>query len=160
MQKQIEEKLQVLKDILNGGIDFNILRAPVHYCVMQNPADGLYNILGGADVSYNEEALQQWLKTRRECDTVTIFRPAQDCAPLTNDEDISSERPVIDVGYTEVDSVPAQIETDKKPRRKQKPDKEPVNKPQRVLTQVIPKQLIHEGKLSNYGITWGSLCED
>jgi hypothetical protein len=154
MQKltKVEEKLQVLKAIINGEIDLNILRAPQQYYILQN-TDGSY-VIPGKDVLHSEEKLQRFLKTIRECDSVKILRPQP--AQVLDVEQLTYNAPVIDVDYIEVSSTPAVMQIEDKPGRKQKRVKTPVNDPQEVLTPCM----IHAGKLSEYGETWGSICED
>lgn len=152
---EIEKKLQVLRAILNGEIDLSILRPPQQYYIIQN-TDGLYSIPGKED-PYNEQGLQDWLKGLRECDTVKILRP-QPAQPL-DAEQLTYEAPVIDIEYTEVNTAPEVIEIEDTPPRKQKAVKRAANKPQEVLTEVKPKQLITSGRLSEYGVSWGSICD-
>jgi hypothetical protein len=159
MQKltKAEEKLRVLKSILSGEIDLESLRPPENFYIIQN-ADGLYIMPGNLNLLYNEEMLQQWLTTVRDCDKVTILKPSA-AVPIESGELTYERAAVVDVDYTEVDCTPVETIVDKKPGRKQKRIKTPINEPQDILTEVIPARLIREGKLSEYGETWGSICE-
>ncbi len=151
---KVEEKLQVLRSILNGEADISILRAPHNYCIMQNEA-GLYELPGG--LLCNEETLQQWLINIRQHDTAIVLKQAPGCAPLIEEENILTREAVsaeieaiedIQFDYADADYLPENAEADIIYQTDEAP----------VKTPVIAPQHIHEGKLSEYGETWGSIC--
>jgi hypothetical protein len=167
----IEKKLRVLKAILNGTTDLNSLRPPQHYTIIQAD-EGLYSV-PGTQLMYDEGMLQRWLKGLRECDTVSILRPAIDCAPLDELAENTGAKmllPVMDqqhyedsqqsdddsfVDYIEVEETHEVTVVDETHTRKTRARKTPVNAKRSALPQHI-----HEGKLSEYGVNWGSICED
>jgi hypothetical protein len=153
-----EDKLKLIRSILNGNFDFDELSTqPRHYQVTQWTGEGTYTVHcrdhNEAAKEMTQEEYDQWHSTLRDCDVVFHVKF----------EEYRTNEPLQDESQLEAQHEAHKATRIERPIKETKPVKSKQNKP--VIEQDGNNEVLkvddnyfpmmpNSGKISEYGITW------